>query len=78
MKNNCTLHMFGTILFLFLFFPLQSQEFDGFCLYNPLNNRTTYLIDADGTVIEKLGWYNRPALEPSKMETAIKTYLDLS
>lgn len=46
------------------------------CTYGPAPN-IAYLIGTDGTVIEKQGWYNRPALDPSKMETAIKTYLNL-
>ena len=27
-----------------------SQEFDGYCLYNAINDRTTYLIDAEGDI----------------------------
>ena len=50
MQNKFALNVIGTCLFLFLFLPLQSQDFDGYCLYNPLNNRTTYLIDADGQI----------------------------
>lgn len=39
------------------------------CTYGPAPN-SAYLIDTDGTVIEKQGWYN-----PALMGLAIENYL---
>jgi hypothetical protein len=51
--------------------PVLVDEMDNpvWCTYGPLPNGA-YLINPDGKVIEKEGWYN-----PSDMEIAIKGYL---
>jgi hypothetical protein len=50
MKNTLLYIVLTTLLIQLSVGHLQSQEFDGYCLYNPLNNRTTYLIDKEGNI----------------------------
>lgn len=51
--------------------PVLIDEMDNpvWCTYGPAPN-IAYLIDTDGTVVEKQGWY-----QPESMETAIEEYL---
>ena len=53
--------------------PVLVDEMDNpiWCTYGPLPN-CAYLIDTDGTVLEKETWYN-----PEEMEKAIRAYLGL-
>jgi len=52
--------------------PVLVDKMDNpvWCNYGPAPN-CAYLIDTDGTVIEKQGWY-----DPDLMEQAINSYFD--
>ena len=52
--------------------PVLIDEIDNpvWCTYGPAPN-IAYLIDRDGIIVEKQGWY-----QPDLMETVIDKYLD--